>query len=225
MAQPLAEHAYQALKADILSCVLQPGALITEADLAKRYGMSKTPVREALSLLAHEHFVDTLPRRGTIIAPVSIRDVQHTFFLRMLLEPEAAALAAQRATGPQLQVLASYTVPPVSTPETHGIGPGHLSTTNRLFHVAVGQASGVPRLADTISGLLEHVERFYNSHQHRTTEAAPQNRHQELLDAIVGGHVEASRELMGASIRESRQHLITTLLDEPQSATHLHAIE
>jgi DNA-binding GntR family transcriptional regulator len=217
----LADQAYTNLKRDIISCKLRPGHLIVENELAVAYGMSKTPIREALNLLRKEGFVQVLPRRGTLVKPIDVQDVQHTFFLRMLLEPEASALAASRATGEQLKRLAelsetdhasgtALSSTAASSPEAERL------TFNRLFHVAIAEASGVPRLASMIGGLHEEVERFYNSERLRAMSGPPGVLHHALLTAIVEGDPEKARSLMADAIKASRQHLIESLIEDPR---------
>jgi DNA-binding GntR family transcriptional regulator len=210
----LAEQAYSTLKRDIISCRLRPGEIVVESDLAAAYGMSKPPIREALNLLRKEGFVQVLPRRGTLIKPIDVQDVQHTFFLRMLLEPEAAALAGTRATGEQLKRLTELTK---SGPE--GAGPASQADRlirNRLFHVALAEASGIPRLATIIGSLHEEVERYYNSERLRTSGDPTVEHHHEMLEAVVTGDADRARTLTTESIKASRQHLIELLLADPR---------
>jgi DNA-binding GntR family transcriptional regulator len=210
----LAQQAYAALKRDIISCKLRPGEVVVESELAVAYGMSKTPIREALNLLRNEGFVQVLPRRGTLIKPIDVQDVQHTFFLRMLLEPEAAALAATRATGEQLKRLTELATAPAA-----GTGPPNQAERllrNRLFHVALAEASGIPRLIAIVGSLHEEVERFYNSERLRASGDPTGEHHHTILEAVVTGDAEQARSLMTESIKASRQHLIELLLADPR---------
>lgn len=210
----LAQQAYATLKRDIISCKLRPGEVVVESELAVAYGMSKTPIREALNLLRNEGFVQILPRRGTLIKPIDVQDVQHTFFLRMLLEPEAAALAATRASGEQLKRLTELATAPAA-----GTGlptQAERLLRNRLFHVALAEASGVPRLIAIVGSLHEEVERFYNAERLRASGDPTGEHHHAILEAVVTGDAEQARSLMTESIKASRQHLIELLLADPR---------
>lgn len=210
----LAQQAYTTLKRDIISCKLRPGDIVVESELAATYGMSKTPIREALNLLRNEGFVQVLARRGTLIKPIDVQDVQHTFFLRMLLEPEAAALAATRASGDQLKRLSELaSLPPADRP---GSSQADRLLRNRLFHVALAEASGIPRLIAIVSSLHEEVERFYNSERLRASGDPTGQHHHTILEAVVTGDAERARSLMTESIKASRQHLIELLLEDPR---------
>ncbi len=92
------DRAYLAIRDLIVSLELAPGALIQEPVLMERLGFGRTPVREALRRLAQEQLVEVFPRRGMFVTSVDVRDLARISEVREALEPEAARLAAERAT-------------------------------------------------------------------------------------------------------------------------------
>jgi len=92
------DRAYLAIRDLIVSLELAPGALIQEPVLMERLGFGRTPVREALRRLAQEQLVEVFPRRGMFVTNVDVRDLARISEVREALEPEAARLAAERAT-------------------------------------------------------------------------------------------------------------------------------
>jgi DNA-binding GntR family transcriptional regulator len=94
----LADQAYLAIRGLIVSLRLAPGALIDERRLMESIGIGRTPVREALRRLAQEQLVEVFPRRGMFVTNVDVRDLARISEVRLVLEPEAARLAAERAT-------------------------------------------------------------------------------------------------------------------------------
>ncbi|MDY3049932.1 MAG: GntR family transcriptional regulator [Rothia sp. (in: high G+C Gram-positive bacteria)] len=90
------ELAYQSLRSDIMEGMLTPGSVITEVEQSERLGVSRTPVREAISRLLAEGLAEPAPGRGVIVAPISLRNVYALFELRTSLDCTAAALAARR---------------------------------------------------------------------------------------------------------------------------------
>ena len=84
----LREKVYNEVKEAIVSGALRPGDIINEGRLATQYGMSKTPVREALCLLSFLGLLSPMPRTGYIVSPVTIRDIQAADHLRLVLEVE-----------------------------------------------------------------------------------------------------------------------------------------
>src|SRR6266704_7108242 len=102
----LADKAYQAIRELIVSLELAPGAVIDERELMERLEIGRTPVREALRRLAHERLVEVYPRRGMFVTGVDVRELARLSEVRELLEPEAARLAAERATDADREELA-----------------------------------------------------------------------------------------------------------------------
>jgi DNA-binding GntR family transcriptional regulator len=97
-ASSLADRAYVAIRDLIVSLELPPGALIDERQLLESLGIGRTPVREALRRLSQEQLVEVFPRRGMFVTGVDVRDLARISEVRTALEPEAARLAAERAT-------------------------------------------------------------------------------------------------------------------------------
>jgi DNA-binding GntR family transcriptional regulator len=95
-----------AIRGLIVSLELPPGAVIDERELMQRLGLGRTPVREALRQLAQEQLVEVFPRRGMFVTGVDVRDLARISEVRAALEPEAARLAAERATDEERDELA-----------------------------------------------------------------------------------------------------------------------
>lgn len=103
--ESLAERAYREIRRLIVTLELAPGAVISEPDLQERLGMGRTPIRESLRRLSHEHLVEVYPRRGMFVAALDPRDLAAISELREELEPYAARLAATRRTGADLEII------------------------------------------------------------------------------------------------------------------------
>ena len=97
-AASLADRAYYAIRDLIVRLDLRPGAVISEPELVERLEIGRTPIREALRRLAQEKLVEVYPRRGMFVTNVDVRDLARLCEVRAVLEPEAARLAAERAT-------------------------------------------------------------------------------------------------------------------------------
>jgi DNA-binding GntR family transcriptional regulator len=102
----LYEDVAERLRAQIFARELEPGAWIDELKLAAEYGISRTPLREALKVLAVEGLVTIKPRRGAYVAEMSRDDVAQIYHLLSLLESDAAAEVARSASDEQLARLA-----------------------------------------------------------------------------------------------------------------------
>ena len=90
----LVQEAYERLKDEILTSRLPPGFQSPEPEIAKRLGMSRTPVHEALLRLEADGLIELVPRHGARVIPVSIDDMRDIYEILTALEPEAAAQVA-----------------------------------------------------------------------------------------------------------------------------------
>ncbi|MBA3408369.1 MAG: GntR family transcriptional regulator, partial [Solirubrobacterales bacterium] len=125
--------------------------------LAARFNLSKAAVRSALARLRAEGLVLAEPRRGHVVAPVTLRDVSDVYELRLLLEPAAAAAAAGRlapATVARLRGAAAVAVD-VDDP----VSIDRFLDANRAVHVSVARTAGNARLAAIVERLLDDSER------------------------------------------------------------------
>jgi DNA-binding GntR family transcriptional regulator len=210
-AQRLGDIAYQRLKAAILTCTLPPGCQVTEGGLAERIGLGKAPVRAALLRLGQERLVTTLPRRGYVVAPVTIRDVEEMFAMRRLLEPAAARLAAGRVDAARLRRLdAVYCA--TYTPGERGSEQRFLRA-NSEFHVAIAEATGNRRLVNAIAGLLGEIERLLHvgmTTSDRSTEI--QQEHRDLVVALEAGDAMRAEALMTEQVNAAHAMVSAALM-------------
>ncbi len=89
----LRDKAYEFLRSKIVTCELMPGAVVDQNALMKEIGVSRTPIREAVNSLASEGLLVVMPRRGVIVAPISLSDVHQIYTVREMVEPVVARLA------------------------------------------------------------------------------------------------------------------------------------
>jgi DNA-binding GntR family transcriptional regulator len=193
------------LRNEILSGRLQPGAILNERDLAKRLGVSKTPVREALTLLDHEGLVQTLPRKGYFVSAISVQDVHDFFDLRVILESAAARAAVAKITDEQLEELGRLAVKG-DLVET----PSEQLDQNIRFHDYIAGLSGNARLAALIRKLHVEMQRMiaagYLTHEH-----------EKLLSAFRQREPERAAEAMQEHIRTVRSKVLRAALGNTQS--------
>ena len=103
--KPLSEVVSETLRQAIQDGTLKPGERLMEIPLAEELGVSRTPIREAIRKLELEGFVVMVPRRGTYVANISLKDITQVFEIRSALEELAAGLAAERITSEEIETL------------------------------------------------------------------------------------------------------------------------
>ena len=198
---------YRVLKQEILTCQLAPGIRIYEGDIAKRLDVSKTPVREALRMLVHEGLVEVKPRQGYRVTDVTLADVQEVFHMRLLLEPAAAELAAERATAEQLQELRSL----VEADENTALSDQVWQPSR--FHATLAEASGNSRLAATLRNLVEEMQRLhFMGLDVEDSVAVYAVEHRELVDALLKGNHHLAGEIARRQVETSRMRVFEAIL-------------
>ena len=205
--QALNEQAYELLRRDIITCALPPGADVSEAELAEKLQMSKTPVRDALSRLRTDGFVETFPRRGYRIVPMTLADMNELIDVRIVLEGGTAALAAERITNDELDELnrlanASYQV-------DQNASLDEFISANRQFHSAIARAAGRERLVTLVSRNLDELERFfYLGARIRDVNPETQADHHRIVDVLRRRDPEAARQILTAHNEATRVGLL-----------------
>ena len=200
----LTEKVYSLLRAEILTCELEPGRELSEAELASRFDVSKTPVREALATLRSEGFVRTFPRRGYQVVPITFGDMNELFELRTVLESGAAELACQRISDGELDHLNKLADVVYDRAEQPSLK--RFIQANRDFHGAIARASGNERLHQQLVRSINELERFFylgarlrdvsgetRSDHHRIVEIL-RTRDQDAARAIIVQHNEITRQ-------------------------------
>jgi DNA-binding GntR family transcriptional regulator len=217
----LGEHAYRRLRDEIVSLGLPPGAEVSEQRLTEDFDLSRASVRAALARLRADGLVTSVPRRGHVVAVLTLRDVHEVFRMRLLLEPEAAALAAGNIGVAELAALDGACAKRYDPADKDSV-TGFLAA-NRELHLRVAAASGNGRLARSIAALLSEAERA--SHLALSAGAGEGgirifHEHAELIEALVRPDPEAARTLMHTAIASFHEELTATLLatDAVQSA-------
>ncbi|MHB8507995.1 MAG: GntR family transcriptional regulator [Candidatus Dormibacteria bacterium] len=209
----MTERVYDNLKRDLITWRYKPGEALHEAALAAAHKVSKTPVREALNLLAREGYVDVLARHGYIVSPISVKDVQDIFQLRLMVEPAAAGLAAGKINEEQLRHL--KTLSRISYRFGDPRSYADFLSANREFHTAVAWASGNGRLAALIERLLEDMERFFHLGLGlRDSSGEMVHEHDDLVGALVGGNADLAEKIMCDQIIESRRRVIEAIISD-----------
>lgn len=196
-----AAQAYELLRREIVACRIAPGARLTEAEVIERFGIGKASLRIALQRLIAEGFVSSIPRQGYLVAPITRRDVEEVFALRLALEPLAVRAAAGRIDRARLEALERACRMPVDGAVEDQID--RFLQANRDFHMAIAEASGNRRLCRMLSELLDEMSRLvalgFGVHRQRPNIAED---HERLIAHLAEGDGEAAA-------RVARRHVET----------------
>jgi DNA-binding GntR family transcriptional regulator len=176
---------------------LAPGTPLRQDHLAAEFGVSSTPVREALTMLARERLVRHDPHRGAIVYPPTAADVRENFEIRLALEPVATGLAAAHrpddAVGHLRELL------PALDAAVSDADPAAYEQADGAFHRALFAAADRPLMLEMIESLRDAAAAYV--HLHPAAGVDPQllarlhAHHAQLVDAIADRDAERARQL------------------------------
>ena len=207
----LGEKAYRLLYGEIVRCRILPGDGITEAQMCEKYDLSRSPVRRALALLAHDGLITPIPRLGFHVSDISLVTIRQTFEMRAALEGLAARAAVGRVDVGLLRKLNEEYVSGAKAGR-HGMMEIH----NRI-HREVYAASSNPILEKVLTQLLDQSNRiayFVPKVGGRAFSSSDINaeEHELLFDAISENDAEKAAALFQAHIRESEEQVVEALM-------------
>jgi DNA-binding GntR family transcriptional regulator len=202
------------LREAILRGTLPPGSRLRAEPLAERLRTSRTPVREALMLLAREGLVDIEPRRGAVVRPFDAADLLDLYDVRALVEPHAARRAATRIDADGLRRLREL----CDLADARGAGDDAAVEDqvgfNEEFHRIIVGAAGSPRLEAAMRAVAgiprEFRTLFWASEQqraqslfcHRELVSAFAARQDALAEAVMRMHILGARDFLWQAVRD-----------------------
>ena len=214
MTETLIRHKiFHALRQEILSCGIRPGEEVRESELAQRFGVSKSPIRDALQKLEFEGLIEIVPRRGHRVAPISISDAEDMLDLREILEAGALRHIAARASDEALRELDGF-----RTANTDDLA--EFAEYNRIFHLSLCELSGNSRLAQTMAGLMENYDRLCVVSLTSLRDAIGGMDdavvdHNLIIDALQARNAPAAVRVSARHIKKSRTQIMRGLESRP----------
>ena len=200
----VADLAYERIRSLILSGEVQPATKLGQVELAERFGISRTPVREALRRLAGEGLVEPLSNRGFRVADLGLDAVLRRLEVRAMLEPGIASLAAERRDERDIERL--YGSIAREERARNGIV---VHDASRDFHISVARASGNDELVRVLESLwLIEVGRRLLSRRSAVSDWQHEDvrEHHEIAVAVAEGRAEDAGRLMAENIRSAMDH-------------------
>lgn len=213
--KPLREVVCEALREAIMNGTLSPGERLMEIQLAEDLGVSRTPVREAIRRLEMEGFLVMVPRRGTYVSDLSIKDINEVFEIRTSLDVLAAGLAAERITEEELEQLERLLV---QIGEYIDIGDvDKVVEADGQFHDILYQASRNDRLVGIINNLREQFTRFRSiSMAYPGRLKNTLDEHRQLVEAIASHDPENAQKCAREHMENAEQTLLNDLNERRQ---------
>ena len=196
----LKNSTYLTLKEKLINCIYPPGTILNEIQLAEDFGLSRTPVREAISRLEMDGYVKVMPKKGIYVTDISLNDVHQIFQTRIEIEPIALKLAAPYLETDELIMFRNRFEH--DTPDI--INAFRLDTAMHLFII---EHCGNRYIIDMMRKLFDDNTRIViASKQNQVRIHNAKCEHLEILDSLIAREdLEKTAALMGAHLETCRR--------------------
>lgn len=208
----MAEDVYRRLRHDLITLAHRPGAAVTEQELARLYGSSRVPVREACRRLQQEGLLTAVPYKGYFVNHISLKEIRDCFELRLVLEEHAVSLAAERASADDLRRLAELAATEYTSDDWTSYAD--FLERNLDFHIQLAAVSGNEQLVGALHDLLWSMQRFFFLGLDLGDFGGEMRReHEELVEALRRRDATAAAASLRTQISESRDRIVRALVE------------
>jgi len=213
----VAERVFEAMQDAIVRGDVEPGAKITEAELASRYGVSRGPLREALRRLEGRRLVERIPHAGARVASLSFEQLIDIYRAREALEGMACRLAAERMSAAEIRALRELLAAHAELGEVR-TGRGYFQAEGDLdFHYRIARGSANSIIQQILCEDLYHLMRMYRYKfsgfqgrphraldEHRRVVTALEERDGEFAELLMRRHISGARRTVEAAYRRAQ---------------------
>lgn len=193
---------YKKIKNDILNFRIKDGEFITLSELAEKYKVSKTPVRDALGALEIEGYLKSLPRKGYLVKPVTQKSIREAFEMRMIFEVAAAKIAIKTAGDDELKCILKLAE---EFPDGNITNINNLNFFNRLnneFHMSIVKAAHNSLLMETGLNIMENLSRILVSDSYNLDFTNEKKEHKDIAQALINRDADKLERLISEHIIE-----------------------
>jgi GntR family transcriptional regulator, rspAB operon transcriptional repressor len=210
-----ASKIYSDLRIELVSLQRRPGEAVSEAEIALSYGVSRTPVREAILKLSDEGLLEIYPQSGIFVSRIPIAALPEAILIRKALEETTARLAAERATPSQILALRSVLERQREASAARDSSAFHQA--DEMFHAAVADVAGYPGIWKFIQQVKVHVDRYrlLTLPQHGRI-AKVIGEHEAVLTAIEAHDPERARQAMESHLESLLDNISATQHGNPE---------
>ncbi len=203
----LRQKAYAMIKQEIITCTLAPGSQIIEGDLAERFQISKTPIREALTSLQQENLVEYRPNKGFVVSTITLKDIQEIYEARIFLESTFIRLAVAKITDEELAKLQSYQ--DVAYDLQDPVTVADYIKANFEFHMSIAEASRNSRLCRYYESLMHDAHRLiYMDVRYHDVMSTWRHSHQRIINALQARDIEAGVRAIEEILENGKKRIL-----------------
>ncbi len=208
--ESLADKVYNELRTAIVLGEMAPGAVLNEGELLQKFGVSTSPLREALTRLRQDGLIKVIPRKGHVVTEITLTDFHDIIQMRLVLESAAAELAAPRVTDAHIRELNRLSCVTLASGDKASYR--EFMRANQAFHELIATIGGNQRLARAVTQNFEEVQRLLFSGLDLDLSPTDEHDHREIISALAKRDAEASRQAVIEHIKISRDRIVERLL-------------
>lgn len=191
----LREKILETIRDAIATGVLKPGEKVAEPELAERFGISRTPIREAFRQLESEGYLTVIPRKGAVVVSFSSKEVEEFYAIKSILEGYAAHRACQKLTEKEISRLETINDKLRQLAEEGDIK--HFFKIHNDFHELFRKAADNEKLDEMISGLVSKFQRLrYESLSKPGRMKVSVQEHSKIIDAFKARNADLAEQLV-----------------------------
>lgn len=205
------EHVYTKLKTQIQHLELVPGAHLSEGGIAAQFGLSASPVRDALGRLSQEGLLTVKRGQGYTVSSLTIGGISEICDLRYVLETGAARLAMERAAEIDIEALREMSAATGVTEITYD----EMIRRNCNFHVAVAELAHSAKLTESVRRVMDDSVRIFRLGLHTFATHGMQADHDALLDSIATKDEVAMTEILHREAYDASRRVLAELVHHP----------
>jgi DNA-binding GntR family transcriptional regulator len=204
------ERVYEHVKAMAISFEFRPGSRVNELAIARKIGVSRTPLREALNRLTADGFLTFSPKQGFFRKPLSVQEITDLYELREQMERGVARLAAERATDEDLDRLEAFLD---HTGDSSGKTASAVLDLDEQFHEQLAAMTGNGEIMHSLKNVNDRIRfvrwvnmdgrRDHTQGEHRAILAALRQRDAAGVEALIAGHIMMRQDQIVQSVRDA----------------------
>jgi DNA-binding GntR family transcriptional regulator len=205
------DQAFETLYRKVVRCELVPGITVSEAELAERFDLKRAAARAAVDRLSVMGLLRPVRRRGYVVKPITLRDVNDLFELRTVIEVAASRLGAGRVDEFSLRRLDRVCTAGYRSGDRES--EAKFLQANSEFHLTVAMATRNDRLVAMLAQILREMERLFHfglSLRNRSDEM--QQEHKALIDALASGDADEVERVTREELASSKSMVLDALM-------------
>lgn len=196
-AKTMADYVYESLHEDLVKLRHKPGEKLSESQLAKKYKVSRAPIRDAIRKLQKENMVLVKPQIGTIVSPISLDKAREICLVRQLLEPYAAEVAAEKISSKEQRLLKNQFRKLAENEDRGEEKKEVIFETDRVLHKTIWELCGNGEITSILESYQDEMNRIRLATAELANRIVPtQKEMKKIYTALMNKDSQAARKAM-----------------------------